>query len=572
MSKFPRLKILLSPRPLSTALFFAAPLAAGASVLGEPVWTSAVGEPLRVEIAVLDGDVSRAPECLRIVPGDSEDGLPWVRDGRIAAIGRGTSARIAIESATPAFEPVLKLALQDVCDTRLRREYTLLLSFPDAPRAPEFAASPAPPSPVATPRVARAPGTERLRARSGSPAQTAPDAVTPPVRRPRPRPAATETPAADSPAPRPTDQNDRLVLGASDSLVGDGLRLSTELASFGRIGTTSDAEREQLRREQYVVMAVDRTIVAQLELNERIRQLEETQRRLVEHARAAAAPTAAGAAPATATNGPDRRDWLYFGAILAGLSLLLAAGLLALRRRTHRDADVASLPPPEPLTSAPVRVEPAEHRASPEWARAAAARASGGESGPANVIAEGIAARPDWSAEPIAASTLPDEEAAEEHESAIELAEIMMGFGRVQGAAETLAEFIQSNPKKAITPWLKLLEVYRAAGLRPEFDAVARQLNKTFNVKAVTWETFDEARAAHNTIEQMPHVTNTLTQLWGTTDCQAYLEKLLRDNRDGTREGFPLSVIDEILVLASMLEDELGAYRVQEPASSDIAA
>jgi len=153
------------------------------------------------------------------------------------------------------------------------------------------------------------------------------------------------------------------------------------------------------------------------------------------------------------------------------------------------------------------------------------------------------------------------EEPAEEHESAIELAEIMMGFGRIQGAAETLAEFIASNPKKAVTPWLKLLEVYRAADLRQEFDALARQLNKTFNVKSVTWDTFDEARQSKHTMEQMAHVTKNVQQLWGTQECQAYLEKLLRDNRDGTREGFPLSVIDEILVLATVLDEQLGPYR-----------
>jgi hypothetical protein len=187
--------------------------------------------------------------------------------------------------------------------------------------------------------------------------------------------------------------------------------------------------------------------------------------------------------------------------------------------------------------------------------------------GLAAAIPEPHLASLDWDLASGASSTgklapiLLDEESAEEHESAIELAEIMMGFGRVHGAAETLAEFIHSNPKQAVTPWLKLLEVYRAAGLRPEFDGLARQLNKTFNVKAVTWETFDEARQTHYTLEQMPHVTETVQKLWGTRDCQAYLQTLLRDNRDGTRQGFPLAVIDEILLLSSVLEQEVGAYR-----------
>ena len=62
-------------------------------------------------------------------------------------------------------------------------------------------------------------------------------------------------------------------------------------------------------------------------------------------------------------------------------------------------------------------------------------------------------------------------------------------------------------------------------------------------------------------MEQMAHVTKNVQQMWGTPECQAYLEHLLRDNRDGTREGFPLSVIDEILLLEAILDDQLGPYR-----------
>ena len=33
---------------------------------------------------------------------------------------------------------------------------------------------------------------------------------------------------------------------------------------------------------------------------------------------------------------------------------------------------------------------------------------------------------------------------------------------------------------------------------------------------------------------------------------------VLRDNRDGTRVGFPFTVIDEILTLSAILEEDLG--------------
>jgi lipopolysaccharide biosynthesis regulator YciM len=151
-----------------------------------------------------------------------------------------------------------------------------------------------------------------------------------------------------------------------------------------------------------------------------------------------------------------------------------------------------------------------------------------------------------------------DDETVDEHAAAIELAEIMMGFGRVQGAADTLADFIQNHPKQAVTPWLKLLEVYRAAGMRSEFQALTRRLNKTFNVKAVAWEDFELSRKNPVSLEALPHVMAQISERWGTRDSQRYLQSLLRDNREGTREGFPLPVVDDILLLAAVLDLQLG--------------
>ena len=106
----------------------------------------------------------------------------------------------------------------------------------------------------------------------------------------------------------------------------------------------------------------------------------------------------------------------------------------------------------------------------------------------------------------------------DEHKSAVELADIMMSFGRLHGAAETLAEFIRGNPKQAITPWLKLLEVYRAAGLRAEFDAIANELHRTFNVNTVYWQNYDALRAVEASLEDYPHIATKLEKSWRTRD------------------------------------------------------
>ena len=120
---------------------------------------------------------------------------------------------------------------------------------------------------------------------------------------------------------------------------------------------------------------------------------------------------------------------------------------------------------------------------------------------------------------------------------------------------------IRNNPRQAVKPWLKLLEVYHVAGMRAEFEALTRQLNKTFNVKMISWSDFKTMRGGADTIEQIPHVIQRLQELWGTQEAQAYIHQILRDNRNGTRQGFPLTVVEELLLLLAILDDELGTYK-----------
>ncbi|NMF91214.1 type IV pilus assembly protein FimV, partial [Aromatoleum petrolei] len=279
MTKQQRLPSRNSTPLLLVALLALAPTPSGAFVLGEPVPLSRIGEPLRIEIPVVQGDPAQVAECLRpAAPSAPSDGLPRVRNARIDIIGRPPNVRLVLSHRLPSFDPALRFAVEDLCDSRLRREYTVLLTFPEeSAAATESAGALAP---------ARSGGTL-----AEAPAQEAPR---------RARTSRRATPASDVAATAPTASSapsraaapsakgsDRLELGGGESEVaGAGLRLSTQLGSLARIDATSEAQREQLRREQSVIMAIDRTIVTQLELNERIRQLEAVQARLMaEHIR-----------------------------------------------------------------------------------------------------------------------------------------------------------------------------------------------------------------------------------------------------------------------------------------------
>jgi pilus assembly protein FimV len=160
----------------------------------------------------------------------------------------------------------------------------------------------------------------------------------------------------------------------------------------------------------------------------------------------------------------------------------------------------------------------------------------------------------------------------------MELAEIMLSFGRVKGAAQALQEYIDHNPEEALQPWIRLMDVYRMAGMRDEFDRLAQDLNLHFNVEIQHWdpertasrldepldfvldaevegaEASPHAEPKALTLEDMEHIRKKLIECWGGTECLDYLNQLLRDNRGGKRSGFTLPVVEEILFLIELLE------------------
>ena len=621
-----------------------------AAVLGEVIAVSAVGQPLRAEFDSPGSATATASQCLRFPAAADRDGIPSVREARATIVEPGANARIMVTTQAAVMEPVVRLTIENICESRLRREYVLLLSEPvQAPAttttAPVTQATRAPAVPPVTHSTARGAGSMRWVTAEGESANSLAEALYPnddgarrafiagvfrgnphlfpdgsgaATRLPPgtelqipnlarvaaasshagapPRSAASPMPAArPAPAVQAAARSERQ---GPDRLVVEG---DTGGAPSGASVPDSRISNELLEREEGLIAAIDRTINMQIELVERIRRLEEIQIAIRAQLEASSLALAASSAPKqvspahttssptpmttarattpTAAHGdgpiPERESppvtekssdwWLLFIA----LGLIAAAAFFWRRAAHSRDE------------RRPVRL----HRpAAPEtgmWPKEAptsvgerAARGDETDDG-AQASRTGTTATLEWdgaigsSASEEAKTLAPiaeGDEVVEERDSAVELADIMVSFGRLHGAAETLADFIRSNPKQAVTPWLKLMEVYRAADMRPEFDALARQLNKTFNVKAVTWENFEQARRHGGSLEALPHILLQLTKLWGTRDCQGYIENIVRDNRDGTRQGFPLDVVDELLTLSAVLEEQLGRYRPAEAA------
>lgn len=581
--------------------------------IGEIIAQPRLGERLRIELRLHADDQPVDPSCIRLAPAESADDLPWIRSARLRVQG-GARPTLVVESNEVINHPIYMLGLRIGCGAEVRREFAMMpqppLELPrGTPAAAPTTADPGAPMPATSPRAsgtgwlivegetlssiaealypgdaasqrsfvrraARAnprlfrgvadpashalPGGESLAlpgTGAAAPARTAHEwAARAPARTRKPRveeasPAVAQAPARDASARR---GEDRLSVASGED--GEaGLKFSTLLDDARSRGLTEE-QRERLRQEQRLIAQLDEKIIASLALAEKIRNMEDYLEKLqgdmarldqqirgaadagVSAASISAAPSQPG--PALAAKAPAPRTVEDEG--LGWQSYTLMAGVLALAGFVwwrRREAPIAEEP-----------AEPELELAPPETEMPAAAEPT---------LAQQVPTRIEVSPALELDLEQPDHEeskvAVAEHDSALELAEIMLSFGRVQGAAQTLTDYIAANPRQAIRPWLKLLEIYHGAGMQKEFAAVMDQFHQNFNVQKVGWADYP-GELARNSVEGMPHLMQEVVASWPSRGCLELLQNYLRDNREGTRTGFPLAIADDIAMLVGILE------------------
>lgn len=532
---------------------------ANAIILGELRSSSRLGQLLHAEIDVEEepGDRFEA-SCVKLYkPAQATAEMPWITEARLRFQRENGKGKLYISADHPLRDPVVQIGLQSTCPGgRVWRDYTLLVSPLDAARRETVA-------PVAAARSAR-PAIPNIPAREGGRGSRAA-----PVKLATAEPAqrlATEI----APAPRKPGRVARISLPARDD--EPLLQMSSALSAPVSPG---EAARDILRLQYQLLMALPEQVDSQLVLAEKMLRAEQAARELSATGKrleflaaqseavpvplpvpVAPSPIEKSAASAALPVVPDvvaprviakarpetvraqiaetMIDWpLYAG--LGATALLLA--LFAVRRRRAAAArEVYFLPPHAPAVIAD----------EPDFA----ASTPGAVAAPLAVI----------DALPVAAPAVPQDipPAPEKLEASpvLELAEIMLSFGRVSGAAQALQEYIEANPKEALQPWIRLLEIYRENGMRADFEKLAANLNQNFNVEIVHWDSAAPGERVEMTLELLPHIRQQIDAMWGSPACLEYLQKLLHDNRNGTRNGFALPVVKEILLLIDLMVAE----------------
>lgn len=557
--------------------------------LGELRGQPALGERPRLEIDLLGAErQSLDANCFRLVqPVDAAD-LPWLTKASLS-IRKTTPPVLEIRSEVPLREPILQLAVQMTCGIQVSREYMLLASpvkegvtsvseggvVRNGPRYSP-GADPrliAPPHPVSAGRLEVA---ER--------------------RLPSQRPEKRLT-SADFP--------DRLVISDHEP----SLRLATELLVVSdSMAEAKEAQREVLRLEYRMLSALHEQMTTQVATAEKLRSMEgmlrELQQQTSEFAQRVEQGSASVASPGSkadlpvlrsdpsASVVPARRqaaavesyarfaEWSLYG-VLLGVFLGLGGWLgwknyHESRKHLVEDKYLVKLPETESTPKwgdESIESSDIDHRletSATGLPMQVDVELDGGEGG----LLKGMAGSE--RALSVPDSLVPiDTASIDEHFEAnpvMELADIMLSFGRVKGAAQALQEYIDNSPQEALQPWIRLMDIYRMAGMRAEFEAVAANLNKNFNVEIQQWDpvqsmsdspvidlVLDDIGASllasrPKSLEDMPRIIDMVCELWPTGDVVGYLYQLLRDHRGGKRLGFTLPVVEEILFLVELKE------------------
>ena len=599
-----------------------------AAGLGEISVISPLGNRFRAEIPLPTRSSPMALSCFQLTMDspDAMDDVPWLQDAQIVLLS--APPRLLITTRRPVADPVLQLAIHSACGMSLTRHYTALLSPPSEVGRALPMVIPASSSMVSLGNPDRATDrpTPSTQARSAQAGETAGDMA----RRLYPRrpaaqqrfirqmvklnpewglsesgdeilpegvalrypeitarpPVASKSAAPVSQEATKTSNSDRLVIGPSDApsppepgtpsvLSGDiDQRLSDVEQQVDTMRSLLKALRaensapppdieiklvEMETRLLTLQLNVARITLAHLTADSPVvtettppaadasRRTDGSEKQVVVLPPEPVIPPSVASAPE-----PVAEPQQFFGP--GGLALLGAfgLGLIAVWYRRSRRSDDAlgaagGQDAAKPNSLKPVSADPDTLPVVNEWDT------------PEARVDTSIAGRSQVSTSEI--------------EQPIELANILLMYGRTPAAVDVLQSFIDEQPKNSLLATLRLLEIYKQADLRPEFELAAKQLARRFNIECIGWDdtlspvtdiTIDIADqgGTPSALGGMPsHIRSHVAAHWGSLECLDFLRRLLSDNRDGARQGFSVAITQAILALIKTLERQLAVVR-----------
>ncbi|MGA9394781.1 MAG: hypothetical protein WBV56_05490 [Azonexus sp.] len=561
---------------------------------GDIVLHSRIGEPLRAEVPInATAGESVEETCFTLAQLGGSD-LPVIANAKIKLVRDGSAYRLLITGSKRVSEPIFMIGLRAGCGVDLQRDFVLMPNEPLvlASADPSGGNSGNSGNIAAGGTRSRGAAIQELRASEGDTLEGIAEKLIPDnlvqqrrmlaaLKRANPqlsrRPAladgttviipdvkqrvATERdalpqqqpkPHSEPPAPPPppkvkakvakpaakvkSAQSDRVLIGLPPAEIQPGNSVAPPKGSRAELD-------ERMRKVEATIQSLN----TQIEALDTALAL--TTEALALQQKLQAAQAAAVSVPAPPEPPPADRDNIWLEVLLSalggGLVAAAIAHLLGRRRERRVDDELPLAVTGHLVRPAPAVTEPAvaPEPASSEDAVAVAAPG-------VDIQLEGFSRAPD------------DAKAVDvrfDHDdSAVALAEIMLTFGRVQGAAETLARHIDESSPTNPRPWLMLLDLYRRSGMRKEYTGLLPAIRQKFNLDVPAWQDLETPVSGLKSLEDFAHVARHVQTTWGTQAAMDYLDELVHDTRDGQRSGFPLEVIEEIVLLMLILEDAYG--------------
>jgi FimV-like protein len=108
-----------------------------------------------------------------------------------------------------------------------------------------------------------------------------------------------------------------------------------------------------------------------------------------------------------------------------------------------------------------------------------------------------------------------------------------------------------ANKPESAKPWLQMLDSFRQSSDHSGFETIRKEIKKFFNIKVNPWETRPHAEQEQKQLGDYPHIVQKILDLWPSDDVVIYLERLLYNSRMSPREGFEITMFQQ---LESLLE------------------
>lgn len=481
--------------------------------LGELSVRSHLGQALHVTVKILGTNATTAAGCFSLAPAEGA-AVPPPRAQLSLDQGNG-QALLHIRTPYTVNDPVAQFSLISDCESRLRRDYVVLLDPPER-EAPVL--SQKVPAATTQTKVARA---EPPPLASPSPKKPKPKRASPP----RPSDSGTQAPPSRKQTTQDVQQP-RLVLSGRHSADSTALalRLDTNLPDMNR-PHTDNLTPDELSDENTALSRKLAHLEAQLlALQKRNAEIEKKR---------------TGVSTTHAPNRPTLpAQWPLY---LLFTGLLVAAGILVvwLRQRGTRTTaapfssmSAAPLPDLDEMTAdswaesmpEPGRTEPSVHERSttlPESER---------------ILDFGL--------------STPDQ-TTEVKDDILDQAEVYMAHGHGDLAVHLLQEHLRDAPDESPVPWLLLLDLLHREGDTEGYTTASIECRRYFNVNLSGHPVSQESDGSQG-LENYPHLLEQIVVVWGTPAVEDFFTDLIFDRRGGTRVGFDPGAYRDILLLRAI--------------------